>query len=260
MLFLNYYSKKIYLKLKSFGVLSKGGRNFLGRICINGRARNQKRVYCLIDFFRRINLFGFVLKLFYDCNRTSLIALIVYENGLNSFIIATEGLKINNLIFSGIINIKNPLISLNGWALPLGRINLFSIVNNIELKPYNGAKLIRSAGTSGLLIGKIKNKITLKLNSKWQIALNENCMGTIGLCSNVKYKYNIIGSAGKARNLGFRPKVRGVAMNPCDHPHGGGNGKHSKPVAPVSKFGRLTKTPTKNKKFEKLKKRLFKKI
>lgn len=258
MLYLNYYLKKVYFQLKSFGVLSKGGRNFLGKICVKGRGRTQKRIYNFIDFFRRINLFGFILKLIYDCNRTSLIALVVYQNGLNSFIIATDGLTRQSLIFSGIIDIKEPLI---GWALPINKINLFSIVNNIELKPYKGAQLARAAGVGSLLIGKVKNKIILKLNSKWQIILNENCIGTIGLCSNVNNKYKMIGSAGKARNLGFRPKVRGVAMNPCDHPHGGGNGKHSKPVAPVSSYGRLTKgTPTKNKKFDKLNKRLFKKI
>jgi len=199
-----------------------------------------------------------VLKIIYDCNRTCLLALIMYENGLFSFITATENLNTNSFIYSGVNPTKNPLI---GWACPVKDINLFTIINNIELKPFKGATLVRAAGTSCLLIGKTKEKALIKLNSCWELKINKNCIVSVGQVSNSNKKYKIIGSAGKARNLGFRPKVRGVAMNPCDHPHGGGNGKHSPPVAAVSAFGRLTKgTPTKNKIKDRIKRRIFKKI
>jgi len=221
---------------------------------------DKKKIYQLIDFFRRINLFGIILKFIYDSNRTCFLALILYSNGIHSLIPAPNNIKLYDVIFSGTINQKlNKLPT--GWALPVTKINLFSIVNNIELIPYKGAQIARAAGLGCLLIGKIKNKILVKLNSGWEIKIDKKCMATIGQVSNVEHKYEIIGSAGKSRNLGFRPKVRGVAMNPCDHPHGGGNGKHSKPVAPVSAFARLTKgTPTKNRKIDRLKRRLFKKI
>jgi large subunit ribosomal protein L2 len=257
-MFLNFFCNNLISSLKHFGLLSKGGRNFLGRICVRGRGGKKKRIYKFIDFFRRVNLFGVVLKILYDCNRTCLLALIMYKNGVFSFIPATENLNINDLIYSGVNPIKDPLI---GWACPVKDINLFTIINNIELIPFKGSKIVRAAGTGSLLIGKIKEKVLIKLNSCWELKINQDCMGSIGQVSNSNKKYKIIGSAGKARNLGFRPKVRGVAMNPCDHPHGGGNGKHSPPVVAVSAYGRPTKgTPTKNKKKDRIKRRLFKKI
>jgi len=256
--YITFFCKKITFKLKHFGLLSRGGRNFLGRVCVKGRGGKKKRIYKFIDFFRRINLYGIVLKIIYDCNRTCLLALIMYENGLFSYIPATEKLYIYNSIYSGQSPKTIPLV---GWACPIKKINLFTIINNIELVPYQGAKIVRAAGTGGLLIGKIKEKAVIKLNSYWQIKINQNCIGAIGQVSNSNKQYQIIGSAGKARNFGFKPKVRGVAMNPCDHPHGGGNGKHNQPAAPVSAYGRLTKgTPTKNKKKDKIKRRIFKKI
>jgi large subunit ribosomal protein L2 len=260
MTFLIYHLKKINLKFKFFGVISKGGRNFLGRICVKGRGNGQKKIYQFIDFFRRINLFGIILKFIYDCNRTCLLALILYTNGFYSLIPASNDTKLYDEIYSGRIN-KNINSSLIGWAVPVQYITPFSIINNIELIPYNGSKLVRSAGSSALIIGRFKNKVIIKLVSGWELKINQNCIATLGIVSNTKHKFKIIGSAGKARNLGFRPKVRGVAMNPCDHPHGGGNGKRSKPVVPVNAFGSLAKwTPTKNTKKDILKRRYFKKI
>jgi large subunit ribosomal protein L2 len=98
---LKFYCKKVILKLTRYGIVSRSGRNFLGRICVKGRGNGNKRMYRFIDFYRRINQFGYVLKILYDCNRTSFIALVIYQNGLNSFIIATENLKINDFIYSG---------------------------------------------------------------------------------------------------------------------------------------------------------------
>lgn len=263
MISLKFYCKQIISKLSRFGIVSQGGRNFLGRICIKGRGNGNKKIYRHIDFFRRINQYGYVLKILYDCNRTSYIALIFYENGLNSFIIATANLKLNDKIYSGILNNSNIELTQKylGWSIPLKNIGLFTIVNNIEKAPFCGAQITRSAGTGSLLIGKNKNKAILKLNSKWEFNLNIACMATIGYNSNKKHQFKSLGSAGKHRNLGFRPKVRGVAKNPCDHPHGGGNGKHSSPVVPVTAYGKPAKwTPTTNKQKDRIKRRLFKKF
>lgn len=260
MISLKFYCKKIISKLIRFGVISHGGRNFLGRICVKGRGGGNKRNYRLIDFFRRINSSGKILKILYDCNRTSYIALVLYKNGLNSFIIATEKLHINDYIYSGNIFFEASQENI-GWAVPIKNIGLFTIISNIETIPYKGASVSRAAGTGSLLIGKVKNNATLKLNSKWEMHLNTSCIATIGYNKNSRYKYKVIGSAGKHRNLGFRPKVRGVAKNPCDHPHGGGNGKHSSPPVPVTAYGKPAKwTPTKGKVRDKIKKRLFKKF
>jgi len=260
MINLTFYCNNIISKLCKFGILSHSGRNFLGRICIKGRGAGNKKVYKFIDFFRRSNLFGKVLKIVYDSNRSAHLALILYENGLNSFIIATENLKIFDFIYSGII-FSEATSWYKGWAVPIKNIGLFTIVSNLEKKLYQGATIARAAGTSALLISKADGIVTFKLNSKWHLNLNENCIATIGAVSNKFHKYEVIGSAGKKRNLGFRPKVRGVAKNPCDHPHGGGNGKHSPPVVPLTAFGKFAKwTHTKNKLKNKLDRRFFKKI
>jgi len=256
---LKFYCNRIIGKLIRFGVISHGGRNFLGKVCIKGRGGGNKNNYRLIDFYRRINVFGTILKILYDCNRTAFIALILYKNGLNSFIIATESVNLNDSVFSGNIWFEASQKCI-GWSTSLKNIGLFTIISNIEKLPYKGAVISRAAGTSSLLIGKINNNAILKLNSKWEIKINVACIATIGQNANSKHKFKVIGSAGKHRNLGFRPKVRGVAKNPCDHPHGGGNGKHSSPPVPVTAYGKPAKwTSTKNKLKEKINKRLFKK-
>ena len=259
MINLNFYCQNIISKIRKFGILSHGGRNFLGRVCVKGRGGGKKNVYRLIDFFRRINKLGKILKIIYDCNRTSYIALVLYENGLNSFIIATENLKIFDFVFSGNIFFEACSTEI-GWAVPIKNIGLFTTISNIERAPFKGAVIARSAGTGALLIGKTKQTAILKLNSGWEFKISEFCIATIGNNSNSYHKYNIIGSAGKNRGLGFKPKVRGVAKNPCDHPHGGGNGKHSSPPVPRTAFGKIAKwTPTKVKLCEIKNRRLFKK-
>jgi len=137
---------------------------------------------------------------------------------------------------------------------------LFFLVGNIENKPFKGGIICRAANVGALFISKDKHNGILKLNSGWQIKLSLNCISSYGVIS-TKWKNVIIGKAGKNRGLGKKPKVRGVAMNPCDHPHGGGNGKKSKPIQPVNAWNTVFKwTPTKNKKYQLLKKRLYKTI
>jgi len=157
------YNKKINYNLFSFlnknfkiGFSFMSGRNFTGRICVHNRSAGLKRNYYLIDFFRRINSFGIIYKIIKDLNRTAFLGAIIYENGLFSNIIISDGLKIGDKIYSGSrINFKH-MIMHNGYALPLYLINLFSIINNVELYPYRGSSLSRSAGSSALLISKKK--------------------------------------------------------------------------------------------------------
>ena len=139
---------------------------------------------------------------------------------------------------------------------------LFSVLSNIESKPLEGGALCRAAGVGGLLINKDFNinKCLVKLNSSWQLTLNLNSISSFGAISN-KFNNKIIGKAGKNRALGVKPKVRGVAMNPCDHPHGGGNGKKSKKMQPVNAWNTVFKwAPTNNKKYQRLNKRMYKVI
>lgn len=260
---LAYIYNKVSKNLK-YGKVSHGGRNFLGRICVHHRGNGWKKNYRLIDFFRRINNFGLVIKLCFDCNRSALLALILYFNGFSSFIVASSNLSNNHVIYSGSPNLLEDLETYDnifGWALPLYSIKLFSIINMVEKIPKKGSVLIRSAGSSGVLIGRALGIATIKLNSCWQVFVKETSMASIGPVSNGDLKYVSLGSAGKARGLGFRPTVRGVAKNPCDHPHGGGNGKKSKKPQPVNRYGiPCIGKATKNRKIDIKKRRLFKKL
>jgi len=132
---LKFYCKTIISKIRKFGILSHSGRNFLGRVCVKGRGGGKKKNYRFIDFFRRINKLGKILKILYDCNRTSYIALILYQNGLNSFIIATENLKIFDPVFSGNIYFEASNTEI-GWAVPIKNIGLFTTISNIEKKSF----------------------------------------------------------------------------------------------------------------------------
>ena len=255
---LNYTIKKVLKKL-NVGIYSKNGRNGFGRICVFHRGGGNSKKYRLIDFYRRLNLFGYIYKILYDPNRSGYIGLIFYENGLFSYIILSDNINIGDRIFSGDLFVNNNCY-LQGSAIPLKFIPLFNIVNNIELLPTKGAVYIRSAGNGAIIISKTSNNVILKLKSGWLITVPSECMASLGYVSNILHNMNIIGKAGKNRGLGKRPVVRGVAMNPCDHPHGGGNGKTSPPRAPVTPWGKMTKGPhTKNTKLDKLKRKLFKK-
>lgn len=251
-----------FLKKKlTKGVKSTGGRNFLGRVCIKGRGlcnSSTKKTYRYLDFYRRINKKGILLNILYDPNRTGKIGLILYENGLSTYILLQKGVALLSVIYSG-----GSFISSNikkGDSTLINNIPLFSLVSNIENKPFKGSTICRAAGVGGLLISKDKYKCILKLNSGWQLSVPLNSISSYGIISN-KWNNKTIGKAGKNRGIGKKPKVRGVAMNPCDHPHGGGNGKRSKPAQPVNAWNTVFKwTPTKNKIYHLLNKRLYKHI
>lgn len=160
---LNYTIKKALKKL-NLGVLSKNGRNGFGRICVFHRGGGNLKKYRLIDFHRRLNLFGYVYKILYDPNRTSFIGLIFYENGLFSYIILSDNMSIGSKVFSGDSSINNSCY-LQGSAIPLKYIPLFNIVNNVEFFPRKGAVFVRSAGNGAIIISKTFDNITLKLKS-----------------------------------------------------------------------------------------------
>jgi len=244
------------------GWKSTGGRNFLGRVCTKGKGNcnsSTKSIYRYVDFYRRINKVGKLLKIYYDPNRTGKIGLIIYENGLSCFILLQKGIKIWDNIYSGVDLLKNYKIN-KGDSTLIKNMPLFSVMSNIENKPYKGGILSRAAGVSSLLISKDKSNGIVKFNSGWQLKIPLNCIASLGIITN-KWNNSIIGKAGKNRGIGKKPKVRGVAQNPCDHPHGGGNGKRSKPVLPVNAWKTVFKwSPTRNKKYQLLKKRLYKNI
>lgn len=253
---------KTFVKKVLIGLCTSGGRNFLGRICVYHKGGGNKRRFKLVDRFRRLNQFGSIFKVLKDSNKTAFLGMILYNNGLVSFIILCDGLFIGSKIFSGdVLDLKMKEFYTTGSAFLLNDMSLFSIVSSIELFPFSGFKLARSAGAFAYIVGKELDKIIIKLNSGWQVKIFKNSMATLGASSNPFYIFKSISKAGKSRALGIRPTVRGVIKNPCDHPHGGGEGRGSPPVAPVSPWGKFTKgTPSKNRKIDRLKRRLFKSI
>ena len=241
--------------------IKKGGRNFFGRVCVRGQGGGNKKIYRFIDFFRRINLKGKIVNIYYDPNRTARIASIVYVNSLCSYILLQKGIKSNSVIYSGTLLCKDDIET--GFSMPLKYMPLFSNISNIELKPFKGSTLCRAAGMSCILVGKTKDKKKgiLKLNSKWELHLSLNCISSVGSIAEKAINNLFIEKAGKNRAFGIKPKVRGVAKNPVDHPHGGGNGKKPKPKIPVNAWHTVFKwTHTKNKKQDNLKRRKFKNL
>jgi len=258
--YINYFFFEINKKI-SIGTRPLSGRNFSGKICVHHKAGGNKNKYIFIDFFRRLNIYGYLYKIFKSFYRTSFIGGIIYENGLFSYIILSENLKLGSRIYSGSISKELNDSNIIGNSLILREMKLFSILNNIEDFPYKGGSLIRAAGTSAILTSKFKDKVVLKLKSGWNLTVSEYCIATIGIISNMKHKFEYLKKAGKSRSLGIRPTVRGVAMNPCDHPHGGGEGRKSPPSAQRSPWGWLTKgTPSLKKIFHKKRKKLYKSI
>lgn len=256
---LNYTLYSYLSKNLKIGTSFLGGRNFSGIICIHNRSGGVKRNYCLIDFYRRINSFGLVYKIIKDLNRTAYIGAIIYENGLFSYIIISEGIQVGNKIYSGSKKNFRGRIK-KGYAIALNYINLFTIVNNVEKKPYTGATIARAAGTSCLLVGKKKENVILKVKSGWNIYISKYCIATLGNVSNTLHKFMNYKKAGRLINLGKKSIVRGLAKNACDHPHGGGEGRKSPPASPRSPWGWLTSgTPSNKKKYLKIKKQNNKK-
>jgi large subunit ribosomal protein L2 len=212
-----------------------GGRNNHGRITSRRRGGGHRRRYRIIDFKRnKFDLSAVIESIEYDPNRSSRIALVKYDDGEKKYIIAPEGLKVGDKILS---SMENKIPFKTGNAMPIGKIPEGLLLHNIELKPGKGAQMARSAGSYARIMASEGGMVTLKLPSGELRMISEQCIATIGTVGNKSHENISIGKAGRARWMGRRPKVRGVAMNPVDHPHGGGEGKTSGGRHPVSPWG-----------------------
>jgi len=220
------------------GLTSKGGRNNTGRMTVRHRGGGHKRTYRMIDFRRRkFGVPAIVERIEYDPNRTAFIALIKYEDGELSYIIAPQRLSVGDTVVSGeqSVDVKP------GNAMPLGSMPVGTIIHNVELKPAKGGQIARSAGAYAQLVGRDQGMAILRLNSGEQRIVHGSCMATVGAVSNADHGNINDGKAGRSRWRGRRPANRGVAMNPVDHPHGGGEGRTSGGRHPVSPWGQPTK-------------------
>jgi len=227
------------------GKRKTGGRNNSGRITAWRKSGGHKQRYRVIDFKRRkFDMAATVERLEYDPNRTAFIALIKYSDGEQAYILAPQRLKAGDQVVSGLKADIKP-----GNALLLKNIPVGTIVHNVELKPGKGGQLARSAGTYVQLVGRDSGFALLRLASGETRMVTAECMATIGAVSNPDEQNISIGKAGRSRWLGVKPSVRGVAMNPIDHPHGGGEGRTSGGRHPVTPWGKGTKgTKTRNNK------------
>jgi len=213
------------------------GRNNLGKMTVRHRGGGHKRHYRIVDFKRdKFGIPGKVATIEYDPNRSARIALINYVDGDKRYIIAPAGLQTGQTVVSG-----PESDILTGNALPIKNIPLGTQIHNIELKPGKGGQMARSAGSFAQLVAKDGEKAQLRLPSGEIRIVSVDCMATVGQVGNVEHENVSIGKAGRSRWLGKRPAVRGVAMNPVDHPHGGGEGKTSGGRHPVSPWGQPTR-------------------
>ena len=221
---------------KSLIVIKKkhAGRNSYGRITVRHRGGGNKIKYRIIDFKRLNSNANTVVGIEYDPNRTAYIALLQDTEGNKSYIIAPEGLKTGDVIYSGPEADIKP-----GNTLPIANIPVGTVINNIELYPGKGAQLVRSAGAMAQLVSKENGVAQVRLPSGEVRLVRLDCKATIGQVGNVEHDTVKVGKAGKTRHKGIRPTVRGSVMNPCDHPHGGGEGRspigHPGPVTPWGK-------------------------
>ncbi len=232
------------------GLNSAGGRNNLGRITMRRRGGGAKKLHRVIDFKRRkFDIEAKVERIEYDPNRTAFIALVKYLDGDLAYIIAPQRLKVGDKIISGEkVDVKP------GNAMPLRSIPVGTIIHNVELKPGKGGQVARSAGTYAQLVGRDGAMAQLRLQSGEVRLAPAECMATIGAVSNADHLNETVGKAGRQRHKGIRPSVRGVAMNPVDHPHGGGEGRTSGGRHPVTPWGKPTKgrKTRKNKRTQKM--------
>ncbi|MBW7851310.1 MAG: 50S ribosomal protein L2 [Rhodospirillales bacterium] len=219
------------------GLRSQGGRNNTGRVTQRWRGGGHKRRYRIIDFKRtKFDVQATVERLEYDPNRTAFIALIRYQDGEVAYILAPQRLGVGDMVIAGERADIKP-----GNAMPLKNIPVGTIVHNVELKPGKGGQIARSAGTYVQLVGKDAGYAQLRLSSGEVRLVRGECMATIGAVSNPDQQNVSLSKAGRSRWLGRRPSVRGVAMNPIDHPHGGGEGRTSGGRHPVTPWGKPTK-------------------
>ena len=213
------------------------GRNSYGRITVRHRGGGNKKKYRIIDFKRdKMDMAATVLTLEYDPNRSANIALVEYEDKERRYIIAPNGLKVGDVVYSSANADIKP-----GNCLPIANIPLGTMIHNIELYPGRGAQLVRSAGGAAQLMAKEGEAAQVRLPSGEVRYIRMNCKATIGQVGNIDYENVQVGKAGRTRHKGFRPTVRGSVMNPCDHPHGGGEGKS--PIgrpSPVTPWGKPT--------------------
>lgn len=225
------------VKTLTEGLTKSGGRNNYGRITARRRGGGHKRSYRIIDFKRRkFDVVGTVERLEYDPNRTAFIALVTYEDGEQAYILAPQRLKAGDKVVAG-----NSVDIKPGNAMPLSNMPVGTIIHNVELKPGKGGQIARSAGAYAQLVGRDAAYAIIRLNSGETRLVHGTCMASVGAVSNPEHSNINIGKAGRNRWLGKRPEVRGVVMNPVDHPHGGGEGRTSGGRHPVSPWGKPTK-------------------
>jgi len=219
------------------GATKSGGRNNNGRITSRHRGGGHKQLFRLIDFKRdNHGISGRVDRIEYDPNRTAYIALIVFVNGEKRYILAPQGLRPGDTVMSGSDAEMRP-----GNAMQIKSIRVGTMLHNVEMKPGKGGQMARSAGMSVQLMGKEHGRAVLKLPSGEFRRVDDRCMASIGVIANGDHANRKVGKAGRTRWLGVRPTVRGVAMNPVDHPHGGGEGRTSGGRHPVTPWGVPTK-------------------
>ncbi len=243
----NQPEKSLLVSLKK-----NSGRNAHGKITVRHRGGGNRRKYRIIDFKRnKDGIPAKVATVEYDPNRTANIALLNYADGEKRYILAPVGIKVGDTLMSGPESDIKP-----GNALALKNMPVGTVIHNIELKPGKGAQLVRSAGVSAQLMAKEGTKALLRLPSGEMRYVSIDCKATIGQVGNVEHGNVVIGKAGRVRHMGIRPTVRGSVMNPCDHPHGGGEGRapigRSGPVTPWGKPALGYKTRKKNKASNKL--------
>jgi large subunit ribosomal protein L2 len=225
------------VKTLTEGLTKKGGRNNTGRITARRRGGGAKRLYRIVDFKRRkYDVLATVERIEYDPNRTAFIALIRYEDGERAYILAPQRLGLGDRVVAGAkVDVKP------GNAMPFTGMPIGTIVHNIELKAGKGGQVARAAGSYAQFVGRDGGYAQIRLSSGELRLVRQECMATIGAVSNQDHQNQNLGKAGRVRHMGKRPSVRGVAMNPIDHPHGGGEGRTSGGRHPVTPWGKPTK-------------------
>jgi large subunit ribosomal protein L2 len=225
------------VKTLTEGLTKKGGRNNTGRITARRIGGGAKRLYRIVDFKRRkFDVPATVERIEYDPNRSAFIALIRYQDGEQAYILAPQRVGLGDSVIAGAKTDVKP-----GNAMPFSGMPIGTIVHNVELKPGRGGQLARAAGTYAQFVGRDGGYAQIRLSSGEMRLVRQECMATIGAVSNPDNSNQNFGKAGRTRHQGKRPSVRGVAMNPIDHPHGGGEGRTSGGRTPVTPWGKDTK-------------------
>jgi len=227
------------VKALTEGLTKKGGRNNTGRITARRRGGGAKTLYRIVDFKRaKRDVPGKVIRIEYDPNRTAFIALIGYADGEQAYILAPQRLAVGDSVISASKADIKP-----GNAMPFSALPIGTIVHNVEMKPGKGGQIARSAGTYVQFVGRDGGYAQIRLSSGELRLVRQECMATVGAVSNPDNSNQNFGKAGRTRHFGKRPSVRGVAMNPIDHPHGGGEGRTSGGRHPSTPWGKKTKGP-----------------